>query len=989
MLKSLGNSNTFPNSISYKLKNRTGDVISTTANVNFNYDSTEPSLSNIQFIGAFEKELQDGTEVYYLNNTNGKKYTISGIATDDTGIESVKLKISGKDDLVLRDGRFTFTDIDFTGLSPDANGGVTATLTVTDVAGNQTSKDLKVVFDTLPPVAEHQLDSKGKDLVLRIGDFDNDDIDSNNSLWTDELCLDVGKKYSANSYGNANTIQLRGNIKDEGSGVAMIYYKVFDSAPTQTQIDDFIANYKSDKIKTGYFAPLANPEEKLVFYNVQGSDSFGGTQLAGTTDKYYKTVTTNFKSSLSNFEEGKNYVVLVAEDNVGNVGADTTYYSINVDTAVPEITPDSDELLYSNGKTDITISGKITDKSGKAGEAGAGVDTDNLKIRIGNDENLIAVQKENIISTNNPADLNELSWTAIIPASRLNSLSGNVTIYAIAKDKAGSGNSTTPNIATIAIDKVAPTVKVNSPKDADSTTEGIQVNGIISLSGTVEEAKKLSDKAGDELKLFYTTNQTLGQKSANAITESDIGENAAAKFKQIAQSENSYNWNIENIDTSKLDGNTAIPDGTVVYLTVCSKDFAGNAGFSTPLKLTIDQDTDRPIIRLSNVLLSYKDENQIEQFMSSSKPVWLNRSEISGVVNDDDDSIEFVKVIAKASDEQAPSESEWENAQNIYQNGIWIYTFENNGQKKLYFQVKDGNKLFTSNEASSTASTFGPKIIDANSAKFGYKAATGITARPDDILYFKVDTDDPTLENPYYFTSSETVGAVNSITEWTQITSSIIPEQFGGIKKYLYIKYKATDTNGISAIDVKFAGISPVETVELSSNGQSKECISYFDISKDSCGVESGVANLSINVKDNAAANTGAAGITKNYEMTIDNKAPEIGFSNYSSGTQVYGSSAVSLRGSTSDKNEVTKVEYALSKTSTKPASDSEAWKVITQEDGVAKDSYTSALSWQIVFDGKTTLSDESSYHAELLKNSVFAQQMNLEIRKSILEHSI
>ncbi len=961
-------------SVYYTVKNESGNVISTTASINLKYDSVKPEIKNIQFAGAYEKIDENDITTFYLNNENGKKYTISGIATDDNIFESAILEIPGKETKKYNSGSYKFTDVDFSGLLADANGGVTATLTVTDTAGNQTSKNLSVVFDNESPVAEHLIDSKGKDLVVRIGDFDNDDIDENHSLWTaaPQKNVDVGKKYAANSYGNANTIQLRGNFSDSLSGVSMIYYKVFASEPTANDIQTFAANYKSDKTKTGYFAPLAAPEEKLVFYNVQGgNDSHGGTPLAGSSDKYYKTITSNYKSSLSNFEEGKNYVVLVAEDNVGNVGVDTIAYSINVDTAVPEITPDSDELLYSNGKTDIEIHGTITDKSGKIGVTGAGVDSENLKIRIANEDALIYATTQ---SANDINDENKLTWTATIPKERLNSLSGNVTIYAIAKDKAGNGNTTTPNIATIAIDKVAPTVKVNSPKDADTTTQGIQVNGIISLSGTVEEAKKLSESESNKLALYYTTSQTLGQKSAQEILESDIGENPGSSFKKIAQTENAYNWNFNNIDTSKLDGTNEIADGTEVYLTVCSKDFAGNAGFSAPLKLTIDQDTDRPIIRLSNVSLSYKGESNETLFMDSANPVWLNRSEISGVVNDDDDSIEYVKIIVKGAEEPAPLESEWApDNLNVYQNGIWFYSFQNNGQKKLYFQVKDGNKIFTSNMASSTAATFGPKIIDANSNRFGYKAGEGIPARADDILYFKVDTDDPTLENPYYFASSEIVSNVNTISEWTQIASSIIAEQFGGTKHYLYIKYKATDTNGISAIDVKFAGTSPqVEPVQIASDGQSKECIAYFDISENGCGVESGLANLSINVKDNAAANTGAAGITKNYEMTIDNKAPEIGFSNYSSGTQVYGSSAVSLRGSTSDKNEVKKVEFALTKNQTKPDSDSSAWKVITYEDNASKDSYTNALSWQIVFDGKTELPDESSYHAELLKKAVF-----------------
>ena len=134
-------------------------------------------------------------------------------------------------------------------------------------------------------------------------------------------------------------------------------------------------------------------------------------------------------------------------------------------------------------------------------------------------------------------------------------------------------------------------------------------------------------------------------------------------------------------------------------------------------------------------------------------------------------------------------------------------------------------------------------------------------------------------------------------------------------------------------------------------------------------------AKLIINIKDNASALAqNATGINKNYEITtVDNSAPSIGFSNLTSGTQQYGSSSVTLRGTTSDGNLVTKVEYALTKTASVPANDSTSWKTITYEgEGDTKTSYTGSLSWQITFDGNTSTIDTTSYHADLLRKSLF-----------------
>lgn len=1006
-LKALGPSEgEFPEKLSYTLKNAAGEVISTTATINLNYDTTTPSISNIQFANAYEKVVkknENETEItYYLNNTKGNKFNISGIATDDTGIETVKLEIPGLETKTSREGRFNFDEISFDSLTSVTN--VIAKLIATDLAGNQKTENLKIVFDNTPPSGDHLFDAKGKDLIFRIGDFDNDDISEDDEIWTNnpDANKDVGKKYAPNSYGNANTIQLRGSISDNenGSGVSMIYYKVFiDNPPSAADIQTFLSNYKTDKVRTGYFAPLSEAEEKLVFYNVKQADAadadknYGGTKLNNTIEtwkndegtefqlyKFYKTITTNFKSKLSNFEEGCNYVLIIVEDNAGNVGLEASYYSINVDTAVPDVTPDTTEIFYTNGKAPLIITGTITDTCGKEGVRGAGVDKKKLKFRVGNQEALVDVKT--LVSANDENDPNKMNWTVEIPEEKFTGLTdGNITIYAIAVDTAGTGNKTTPNIATVSIDKTAPNVFITAPADADSTTEGIQVNGTIQLNGTVEETNRLSS---EKLKLYYTTSATLGAKTAEQITESDImktgseaGEDdvVSKKFKFIKEVNNSYNWKFENLVTSMLDGETEIPDETEVYFTVASKDLAGNTGYAAPLKVIVDQDSDRPIIRLSSLALSYKDSEDNVQPMDSLNPIWLNRSEISGVVSDDDNSIEYVKAIAKDFEDAegnplpVPTDAEWDAAPNLYENGIWTFSFTSNGQQKLYFRVSDGNNIFTSSTTSSTPGNLGPKIMDVNSRKFGYKASAGVEAQPDDILYIKVDTDDPYLNEFSYYKSDSVIADVSTISDWTAVTKSDIPDKFGGTKKYLYLKYQATDTNGISTITCDVAGHNPVDTELISSDDKTKEYISYFDISETGIGIEAGNAKLTINIKDNAAANTGASGIDKNYTLSIDNKAPVIGFSNHKTGEQVYGSSAVTLRGSTSDTNTVTKVEYALGENAGVPL---DGWKTITQEEGVIKESYTSALSWQIVFDDKLSEDDVFSYHAELLKKSVF-----------------
>ena len=233
------NGTKFPGTISYYLTSvsDTETHLSTTATIVLKYDSTTQSISNIQFANAYEKE-EEITEngqpkikyTYYVRNTveNPSLCTISGIATDDTGIETVKLVVPGLAQAIdpVETGRFKFENINFASITAP---NITATIIVTDVAGNQMTCPLDIVFDTTAPTGVHLIDSKEKDLLFRIGEADNDDITSSTAAsygltWDSYvnakgqtitgIDTKVGKKYSNNTYGNDQTIQIRGDFSD-------------------------------------------------------------------------------------------------------------------------------------------------------------------------------------------------------------------------------------------------------------------------------------------------------------------------------------------------------------------------------------------------------------------------------------------------------------------------------------------------------------------------------------------------------------------------------------------------------------------------------------------------------------------------------------------------------------------------------------------------------------------------------------------------------
>ena len=91
----------------------------------------------------------------------------------------------------------------------------------------------------------------------------------------DDLDKDVGGKYSEGTYGNASTVRIRGTFREDGSGLAMIYYKLISGEMDESEIleegKSFFANYKT--LADGYFAPLKKDKYEDDFDEYELSDS--------------------------------------------------------------------------------------------------------------------------------------------------------------------------------------------------------------------------------------------------------------------------------------------------------------------------------------------------------------------------------------------------------------------------------------------------------------------------------------------------------------------------------------------------------------------------------------------------------------------------------------------------------------------------------------------------------------------------------------------
>ena len=379
---------------------------------------------------------------------------------------------------------------------------------------------------------------------------------------------------------------------------------------------------------TGVFTPLAAVETKNVEYNIGPYEPetwvtvptasirfYGSATTTANASGQYKSnkkgyvqfrtsVDTNFKTTMKGFVEGKNYLVIVAEDNAGNLGLDTATvdgveypcYSLNVDITAPAIPTKQEEPGFTNLEetNGVVISGTVSDKPNVAnGSSGLS------KIILTRDGGTGSVEVTNFTAPsatertaageNYTSDTTLKHWEADV--SSLLPSSGMAIISAKVIDNAGF--STSLPVANITVDRKGPAVTINSPA-ADSAK-----GSTLTISGTANDGNGagLSTKTADKIILYATTKSstadivTYDQTDNTIITGITIGSaasDASTKWVKLAEVTTSDEWKFEDLDVSSITSNET---NTPVYFTVAVKDASGtgNTGYAAPRRIVIDR----------------------------------------------------------------------------------------------------------------------------------------------------------------------------------------------------------------------------------------------------------------------------------------------------------------------------------------------------------------------------------------------------------------
>ena len=797
---------------------------------------------------------------------------------------------------------------------------------------------------------------------------ENVTVNGNGWTWTSSSITPSGE--STHTY----TITATDNAgRKTTESRTVVYDKSLPSVPGKS-VSTAIDSYKTTVGTTDWYRTTQIP---VV---ITASDTGSGVvQVEASTNNSDWTILGSGENAgeytgyISCTSQGVNTVYVKVTDRAGNIFTTTAAEAlkVNVDTLNPTVT------LHQVGGAALTGTKLVTGGENVIFSVTAADDTDGSGLA---ETSPVKLTKIGGTTVNQAANFNESTgkYEMTISTTNMTGISGTVDIKVSVSDNAG--NSTEITAFQLQKDDEYPSAQLGGIVDADTTTEGIvEVNGVITISGTTSD----NNNELVSIKLQYQTSEN-GTTWGNTWTDyvksgtDDEGNPFTAKTSHTGSL---YNWSY-SIDTKTAFGNDF--DDKYVRFRAVATDKAGNSGNSgtttAAFNLTegfirtikVSQKTDRPVIRITS--------DFDMDGMAAGTPVWFTDVSMFGTVSDDDGTIKSLKAIAKnvtTSGEtlNVPTESEWtakdENNNdiipNLYKNGSWTFKFDSDGEKQIFFRVVDASgTIFISRATSLTAmslsaeqtSPFGPKIIDYNDQDTD-------DLNGNDILFVKVDYHKPTLQKLYYYESATEIVANNfgTITAWTEVTSAF-DKTFGGTKKYLYIKYEGKDQNGIDSMEASITGTGVIKKNEILTAHDDEgtmESIAYFDISK-----IAKTAKLEITITDKS----GSESLPISYNLTIDNDAPIIRYSYPTNGSQVYGTSSVTLRGTTDDNNPVTRLDYKITKSATPaPTVSDSGWTEITDTDG---NNYTSTIGWQITFDGDVSKADTSSYHSNKLSNTVF-----------------
>lgn len=968
--------------------------------ITFYYDNSAPTLSAaISDTKLFEYAKDDVTYSVYGSTTFNVTAQASDSVSGVTGVvaNSTATLVKGED------GSYTGKVI----ASLNEDGTTSISITASDKFGNSVTTTISnIMVDVTPPVlAVTSYPENSTKSAFTLSGTVSDNLGVKTVVVTDSL--DSSKSYAATvSDGKwsvvltpSSTASETNETKDgvhtytvtatdvaENTSTATCRVTTDTTAPywytgNKTAAEPYISTkassakitisgveysmYNSTSVTIAAKAKDETTSVSALLYNLNDSKN--------DSDEFNWTEAENGNISLENLNQGVNTIKIKARDEAGN---ETSYVTLSffVDSLAPaepelkSVGSDSDSSSMAdfaaqnkqklvNGKTDLTFTVSVADTTTGGADTYSGISSVKLT-KIGNAEKSI----EGILASTSSDD-GKTVYSITIPAAQLASGSATVTVT----DKAE--NSTSLGMFNLVLDNKAPTVTLSAPADADtSTADKRDVNKTISLTGSATDNQTTDSFA---VSLEYSTD--------NSTWTTLSTENAGSSYK--------VEWN-SGIIASGID-TTNFTDKSTVYIRATATDDAGNTGYSDSLTLYVNQNSDRPIVKISN-LTKLSDGTFILKYGKDAQ--------VTGTVSDDDSTttaaVEYFAIAEEpiiGMSEENFVDAEGNTVTNLAEftaaSGDFTFTpaSPDDGKKTFYIYIKDngGNEFYT------TAAT-------------GTDSDRAATYLLNPKLYLKTAAlDDSLCVKEFTYKSDSTSPKVNdvegklsasSVTERSAYSGISVSFVAGGDESSLNLKVTASDANGIAGLllditdtskNTLFKRATAAEIAENSIESSAIETDGNFTITSDSSenSVITSAEKYYVNSSDTTETDettytwepasaidlsnvpTGALTITVtaydnsglsgngSYTFMVDNSGPSVKMTSPSSSTTVSGSS-INVSGTTAEvgSSSVESIQYLIPTTGQVLLSDSALSELETWA-GVLS-SVSTASSWTFIFNG-------------------------------------
>lgn len=634
--------------------------------------------------------------------------------------------------------------------------------------------------------------------------------------------------------------------------LASAFYSSNDLKPTVNKKDPASSWYKDESLPFDikYYDGGCGVERVEYTFTPQGGTAVTGSGIpkSVTVDgkKYYQ-----YTAAISGFAVGTNTLVFTAVDAAGNKSTSTTL-NVRCDNVAPslELVSIDDETAYDgrgklvNGTKDVKFIVKATDEA----------------------SGIASVKYGNVEGTADQSG--QYSFT--IKSKSLATMDVNAT----ATDQAG--NTTTTKLFNIILDNVAPVVNITSSLDKDTSTPAVEVNGTIALEGNSNDGSY----ALTATPVFWYTLT----KPTDPVTSTAGWTRIFTGTSDITKESTSTAWKSLPIDTKSAFG--TLTDGTHVYVMAAVTDSAQNTGYSPVLDLVVDQNTDRPQIKITS-------PKSLKDMGKTGTTIWQKNTKVIEGRISDDDGIESLEYSFKdPNDETFDSSIDWIE---VTPNGDSWEIEAKEGANKIYFRVTDTEgTTFTS---SKTSGLTAPYITDGTN-KFGTAAAA------DSVLYVTVDTTPPVISELKFDTGtgSDTATYTGTLKEVSSLSNTIV----GGTTKWLKIRAHATDDNGIKSVTVSIDNGAAVEAKK----GSDKDGEYYELADIDLSGLDSGFIDAVVTATDNAGTTSSTT-----LKINVDNTAPELKVTSPGTDTASKVTRTVTMKGIASDNNAgIKSIEYKMGK---------------------------------------------------------------------------